>query len=136
MAEITTTTSARRDYKDVSLTFGKNPVTHDVLTVVNEDSVKRALKLLIMTRTGEAPFFPNYGSRLHTILFEPVDPITSVLIQHELRDTIQAFEPRVQIVDLSVTPTPDELGYDVNLTFAVVNQSQPVTLVLYLSRLR
>ena len=136
MPEISATLSTRRDYKDVSLTFAKNPVTHDVVTVTNEDAVKRSLKLLLMTRTGEAPFFPNYGSRLHLLLFEPVDTITSVLIQHEVRDTVSAFEPRVKIENLSVTPTSDELGYDVTMTFSLLNRVEPITLTLYLSRLR
>lgn len=136
MPELTVTNTIRRDYKDVSLAFLRNPVTFDVATVVNEEAVKRSLRLLLLTRTGETPFYPNFGSRLYTLLFEPVDNITTVLIQHEIADTITAFEPRVRIQSLTVTPTSDELGYDVELTFSLVNQLQPITLTLFLSRIR
>lgn len=136
MPEITVTNTRRRQYKDISLTFARNPVTHDVVAVSDTDAVKRALKVLLMSRAGETPFFPNFGSRLHTLLFEPIDPITTVLLQHEIGDTITAFEPRVNIEELSVVPTSDELGYDVNILFSIANQTQPITLTVYLTRLR
>ena len=136
MPEISTIFSTTRPYKDVSLTFARNVVTSDVVTVSGADAVKRALKLLIMSRAGETPFFPDFGSRIHTLLFEPLDTITSVLLQHEIQATIGAYEPRVNIRQLTVTPSSDEQGYDIECFFNIVNQVAPVTLTLYLSRLR
>lgn len=136
MAELTATLPVRQEYKDVSLTFAKNPVTADVVSVINEDAVKRSLRMILLTRTGEAPFFPNFGSRVHELLFEPVDPISSVLLQNEIRDTIAAFEPRVNLNTVLVTPRADEQGYDVNIEFNLRTQTRPLTITLYLSRLR
>ena len=136
MPEISTIFSTTRPYKDVSLTFARNVVTSDVVTVSDADAVKRSLKLLIMSRAGETPFFPDFGSRIHTLLFEPLDTITSVLLQHEIQATIAAYEPRVNIRQLTVTPSSDEQGYDIDCLFNIVNQVAPVTLTLYLSRLR
>lgn len=136
MPEISTKFSGTRPYKDLSLTFARNVVTSDVVTVSDADAVKRSLKLLLLSRTGETPFFPDFGSRIFTLLFEPIDPITTLLLQHEIEATINAYEPRVRILQLVVTPTNDEQGYDVNLYFALVNQVTPITLTLYLSRLR
>ena len=136
MPEIPTIFTKTRPYKDVSLTFARNVVTSDVVTVSGEDAVKRSLKLLIMSRAGETPFFPDFGSRIHTLLFEPLDMITSVLLQHEIQATIAAYEPRVNIRQLTVTPSSDEQGYDIDCLFTIVNQVAPVTLTLYLSRLR
>ena len=136
MPEISTKFSGTRSYKDLSLTFARNVVTSDVVTVSDADAVKRSLKLLLLSRTGETPFFPDFGSRIFTLLFEPIDPITTFLLQHEIEATIVAYEPRIRILQLVVTPTNDEQGYDVNLYFALVNQVTPITLTLYLSRLR
>lgn len=136
MAEITVTSNTRRTYRDVSLTFARNPVTHDIVTVTDTDAVKRALKFLLLSRTGETPFYPNFGSKLHQLLFEPIDPITTVLIEHEIAATIEAFEPRVNIQELTVTPVEDQNEYQVNLVFNLVNQVQPLTFTLYLTRLR
>ena len=136
MPEIPTTFTKTRPYKDVSLTFGRNVVTSDVVTVSGEDAVKRSIKLLLMSRAGETPFFPEFGSHIFRLLFEPIDPITTVLLQHEIQATIEAYEPRVNIRRLTATPSSDEQGYDIDCLFNIVNQVAPVTLTLYLSRLR
>ena len=136
MPEIPTTFTKTRPYKDVSLTFARNVVTSDVVAVTDAAAVKRSLKLLLMSRTGETPFFPEFGSRIYRLLFEPIDPITTRLLQNEIQSTIDAYEPRVNIRQLTVTPSSDELGYDVDCLFNIVNQTAPVTLTLYLSRLR
>ena len=136
MPEISSIFTKTRSYKDVSLTFARNVVTSDVVTVSGEDAVKRSIKLLIMSRAGETPFFPEFGSLIFPLLFEPIDPITTVLLQHEMRATIDAYEPRVNIRQLTVTPSSDEQGYDIDCLFTIVNQVSPVTLTLYLSRLR
>ena len=136
MPEIPTTFTKTRPYKDVSLTFARNVVTSDVVTVSGEDAVKRSIKLLLMSRAGETPFFPEFGSHIFRLLFEPIDPITTVLLQHEIQATIEAYEPRVNIRRLTAPPSSDEQGYDIDCLFTIVNQVAPVTLTLYLSRLR
>tara|TARA_R110000868_G_scaffold79604_32_gene226494 strand:+ start:2633 stop:3043 length:411 start_codon:yes stop_codon:yes gene_type:complete len=136
MAEITTVFSETRQYKDVSSTFGVNPVTHDVIAATNAEAVKQALRMILLTRTGEVPFFPNFGSRIYRLLFEPIDPVTTILLKTEIAATITAFEPRVQLRQLDVVPSDDEHTYRVTLLFNLVNQVQPITLSLFLTRLR
>lgn len=125
-----------RQYCDLSLSFGLNPVTNDVITVTGDEAVKRAIKNLLLTITGEVPFFPNFGSRISQLLFEPIDPITTALLQSELLATVSAYEPRARIQSLLVTPTPDENRYQVDIVFLILNQATPVTLSLFLTRLR
>ena len=136
MPELSTTFSTRRAYKDVSLTFAKNPVTNDIVAVTGAAAVKRSLRLLLSLDVGETPFFPEFGTRLRRLLFEPIDPITTVMLRQEIEATIVRFEPRVTIQQLTVTPSTDEFTYEINLLFSLVNQTQPLTLTLYLSRLR
>lgn len=116
--------------------MGMHPITSDVVAITGEEAVKRAVKNLLMIQCGEIPFFPNLGSRIKGLLFEPIDPITTALLKSEIRATIQAFEPRVRIAQLAVTPSEDEHRYEVNLTFEVINLPEPVTLTVFLTRLR
>jgi len=136
MPEISTPFTVTRQYKDLSLTFARNPITSDVVSVSGAEAVKRSLRLLLSMDVGETPFFPEFGTRIKRLLFEPIDPITTVLLQREIETTIRSYEPRVQIQQLVVQPTPDEQRYEINLLFSMVNQTTPVTLTLYLSRLR
>jgi phage baseplate assembly protein W len=136
MAEISITGSQQRQYKDLSLAFGKNPVTSDVIAVTGDEAVKRAIKNLLLTRAGEVPFYPDFGSRLQSLLFEPIDPITTARIGSEIRSTIDAYEPRVQILSMVITPTPSEYQYQIDLVLQIINLASPVTLTLFLTRLR
>jgi phage baseplate assembly protein W len=136
MSEIDFTTTKKREYRDVSLTFSKNPVTNDVVALTGADAVKRAVRTLLMTNIGEVPFLPSFGSNLNAMLFEPIDAITTAQIDSEIRATIAAFEPRVQIISLTVMPSEDEQRYDVSITFAMINLPEPITLTIFLSRLR
>jgi phage baseplate assembly protein W len=136
MPELSTTYSVTRQYKDLSLTMARNPITNDVVAVTGAEAVKRSLKFLLLADVGETPFFPEFGTRLRRLLFEPIDPITTVLLQREIEATIKAYEPRVNIQQLTVTPSEDEQTYYVNLLFSLVNQTTPITFTIYLSRLR
>lgn len=136
MAEISVEIGTNRVYKDVSLTFAKNPVTSDVLSVTGVDAVKRSIRNILLTRVGEVPFFPEFGTRVHRLLFEPIDPITTALLQSEIQTSIKAFEPRVTVLETLVTPNEEKLEYQIDLTLRLLNQIQPVTLTLFLTRLR
>jgi phage baseplate assembly protein W len=136
MAEINTTIQRTREYRDISLTFAKNPVNNDIVSVAGVDAVKRAIKNILMTRTGEVPFFPNFGSRIHSLLFEPIDPITTALLQSEIQSSLETFEPRMKIVSIILSPDEEKNLYQVNLTIRLVNQLAPITVTLFLSRLR
>lgn len=125
-----------REYKDMSLTMAKNPVTGDIVSVSGTEAVKRSLKNLINTVAGEVPFFPNFGSTVHELLFEPMDPITVTSLDSSIRATIQAYEPRVEIVALDIIPDENNLRYQVDITIRLVNMLTPVTVSLYLKRLR
>lgn len=136
MPELSTTYSVTRQYKDLSLTMARNPITNDVVAVTGAEAVKRSLKFLLSINPGETPFFPDFGTNVSRYLFEPIDPITTVLIHREIENAIVTYEPRVRIQQLTVVPTVDESRYQINLVFSLVNQTDPLTLTLYLSRLR
>lgn len=125
-----------REYKDFSLTMGMNPVTNDIVAVTGEEAVKRSIKNLLYTVAGEVPFFPNFGSTIHRLLFEPIDPITITNLDSSIRACIEAFEPRVRIVDLIITPDEEELRYKIDITLRLVNLLEPITVSLFLKRLR
>jgi phage baseplate assembly protein W len=136
MAEVDINGTRNREYKDLSLSMGLNPVTNDVVSVTGIEAVKRSIKNLLSIQCGEVPFFPNLGSRLNELLFEPIDPITTIRIDSEIRATIEGFEPRARVVVLTITPTDDQHKYQIDLTLQLVNLAEPITLTLFLSRLR
>ena len=61
---------ASRAFKDINLSFKRHPVTNDVVTIRDEDAIKRSVKNIIFTILGEKPFEPNFGSVMNQSLFD------------------------------------------------------------------
>ena len=69
------------------------------------------------------------------MLFDNIS-ITALSIQRSIQDVINNYEPRVQLVNVSVVENYTENGYDVTITFHVLNITQQQTITFFLERLR
>lgn len=125
-----------RKYSDLDLDFKTHPVTSDVTKILNDEAVKRSVRHLLLLQKYEKPFHPEIGSRVVDLLFEPLTSITASLIRNAITETINNNEPRVSILFLQVTPMFDENGFRVFLQVRIENQIDPVTIELFLEKLR
>ena len=78
-----------------------------VAMVEADDAVRQALVLLLSTTPGERVMRPEYGCRLHRLIFAPNDDTTAGLAIHFVREAIRRWEPRVDILDLDAGADPD-----------------------------
>jgi len=129
-------TNNTRTFSDLDLNFTKNPVTLDVTRRYDEDAVKNALKNLILTANYERPFHSEIGSPIKKLLFEPASPILGAMLKRTIQDTINTFEPRVQIIDIICVVAPDDHTVNVTIEFTILNTTAPITLELTLQRTR
>ena len=114
-----------RAFKDIAMAFGKNPFTDDINAVKNDNSIKSAIKNLVLTTPGEKPFQPLVGSRVNDLLFEPLDPFTADSLQEEIINTINQYEPRVRLQEVQVQPVHGRNLLNITIVYQVVGQ--PVT---------
>jgi phage baseplate assembly protein W len=70
------------------------------------DLVKQDILNHIYTIKGERVMFPNFGTRIPLMAFEPLDEISLKIIEDDLREVLNA-EPRVRVVDLAILPLPN-----------------------------
>lgn len=125
-----------RKYSDFDLDFEAHPVTKDILKKTNENSISQAIRNLLLTAHYERPFNPELGSNLKKFLFEPIDNVTTSLIQDAIYQTLTNYEPRVTISEVVAAPNFDENRYDVSVTFFVKNTIDPLTISFFLERVR
>lgn len=125
-----------RKFSDLDLNFTKHPVTKDVSKKVNENAIATAIRNLLLTSHYERPFNPDLGSNLKKFLFEPIDNVTTSLIQDSIFETIKNYEPRVTVEEVVAAPNFDEQRYDVYVTFFVKNTVEPITISFFLERIR
>ena len=124
-------------YKDINITFKKHPVTDDLVVSKDASAIKQAIVNLLLTNKGERLMNPTYGSDIRSYLFEPMDYGTANQIKNNIRDTIETFEPRIRVLQISATPNFDDNGFDITMTYNVVGtDTPPVTVDFFLSRTR
>ena len=119
-------TRVSRTFKDISLSFTPHPVTKDISVLKNENAIVRSVRNLVQTIPTERFFNSLLGSDVRASLFENyVDYGTASLIEDQILTTIDNFEPRVENVDVSVDPEPDENSFAVSVRFDIVGQQLP-----------
>ena len=98
---------ASRAFKDINLSFKRHPVTNDVLTVSDEDAIKRSVKNIVFTILGEKPFEPSFGSVINESLFDLNTNLNEIRVSDEIRSSLLNYEPRISNIDVTVTVAPD-----------------------------
>ena len=71
------------------------------------EKVRAAIRLILETEPGERVMRPTFGCGLHQFLMEPNTVATRTLIDQEVRRSVDAWEPRVELQDVSVETTSD-----------------------------
>jgi phage baseplate assembly protein W len=123
-------------YTDLDLTFNRIPATGDVALRFDDQSVIASVRNLLLTNFYERPFQPDLGSNLNAILFEPATGLTAGILELEIRNVINNYEPRVQINELIVSPNLDGNTFLVDMSFYIGNNTQPTAVNLILQRSR
>ena len=126
----------QRIYSDFDLSFTKHPITKDVSRKTKEYAIVQSLRNLLLTNHYERPFNPRFGSNVRALLFELVDPINATILQTEIVTLLTNHEPRIQIDDLQVIGDEDNNGYNVVLRFYMLNSTKPMSIEVFLTRLR
>ena len=109
-----------RGFKDLSMSFQVNPINSDLIATKNETAIARSVRNLVITRPGERFFNPNLGSKVYETLFDNMDEISASIIQDEIRDTIDNYEPRVELIEVIVDPDYDNNAFDVVIKYNII----------------
>jgi phage baseplate assembly protein W len=109
-----------KSFKDISLSFQVNPLNYDLIAIKNETAIARSIRNLVLTQPGERFFNQNLGSKVNQSLFENIDDISASILRDEIRNTIENYEPRVDLIDVVVTPNYDDYEFSVNVSYYIV----------------
>ena len=109
-----------KSFKDISASFQVNPLTYDIIALKNENAIARSVRNLVLTEKGERFFNNSLGSGVNRLLFESIDDITASSIKDEISNTIQNYEPRVDLIGVDVSPNYDNLEFNVTIRYTIV----------------
>jgi phage baseplate assembly protein W len=123
-------------YSDLDFTFTRTPGRNDIALSYDEMAVIRSVRYLLLTKNFERPFQSNIGSRIESLLFEPIDALTAQSLKSEIETVIDNFEPRVSLVQVTIYEKPDDNAYSVTVQFYIGNNVEPTAINLILERTR
>lgn len=123
-------------YSDFHKDLTISPISKDLAVKRDEDSVKEAMKNLLLTDRGERPFQPFLGGDIRSMLFEQMTPAVLKLLEEKVKDVINNHEPRVELIKVEVIGDYDKNGVYVNIYFYLRNYEEELTLTVFLERVR
>ncbi|MEY9697570.1 phage baseplate assembly protein W [Bradyrhizobium diazoefficiens] len=97
-----------------------------------EEDVRQAILIILQTNNGERLMRPTFGAGLNSFVFEPINPTSMAALQTRVQNALIDWEPRIDVVAVSVTPASNAIGtlliditYRVRLTNSVANLVYP-----------
>ena len=120
-------------FSDFNHSFLPHPNTGQISRKTNVDSVKMALRNLLLTNKYERLRDPEYGGNIRRWLFENLEPVNVTgEIKRHIEEMIRNNEPRVRVIEITVTANEERAEINVNIEFAVTtaetNQNLDITL--------
>jgi uncharacterized protein len=100
-----------RDYLGRGLAF---PFQMDargaVLLARGEDDIQQSIFIILSTRPGERVMRPTFGCQIYELVFEPRNATTASLIETYVKEALDFWEPRIQVVSVSSSIEAEDDG--------------------------
>ena len=120
---------ASRAFKDINLSIKRHPVTNDVVTIRDEDAIKRSVKNIIFTILGEKPFEPDFGSVMNQSLFDLNTNLSEIKVSDEIKASLDNYEPRIDNINVSVSILADSNEMNCTVQYNIVGIPAPTQTV-------
>ncbi len=114
-----------RTFKDISLSFKRHPVTNDIISLKNEDAIKRSVQNIVLTMVGEKAFVPYFGTNVNDSLFNLNTSVEAVGLKEQITTAINNFEPRVNNLNITVTVDADSNDMYATIEYDIIGLPVP-----------
>jgi phage baseplate assembly protein W len=98
--------------------YKKQQVT-DVIVNNNLGAIFNSIINIITTSPGQKPLNPIFGANFGDILFAPVSDARARIIGTTIFENVQKFEPRVNIINIDVSPDSENQSYTITFNISV-----------------
>ena len=112
-----------KSFRDFSLTFEKNAVTNDILSLKNEAAIKESVKNIVLYNFYEKPFDPFFGGNIIGLLFENSTPTMVLEVKNRIEQSIEINEPRVTAVSVTVQFEEDRNEMNCKIQYLILGLS-------------
>lgn len=98
------------------------------------ESVHQAIWIILGTAPGERVMRPDFGCGIHNLVFALSNATAAGLIAFEVRQALLRWEPRIDVLDVLVTPENDRLLVHVEYVIRATNSRYNLVYPFHLER--
>ena len=106
-----------------------DPDVQGLRYVDGPEKVRESIWIILDTEPGERIMRPAFGCGLRRYLGEPNTVAVRALIQHDVEQALTAWEPRIALSSVDVTPGDDPSLIVIAVSYVHVRTSRPDNLV-------
>ena len=75
-----------------------------------EHDIEQAIRIILSTSLGERVMRPEFGCRIHELIFAPHDAATESLVVYYVEEALAQWEPRIDVQEVDVSADPSRDG--------------------------
>ena len=95
-----------------------------------EENVRQSIFIILGTAPGERINRPDFGCRIHDLMFAPNNDITAARAEVYCEEAIYKYEPRVEKVVCTANPNADQPNrLDVRIEYVIAGKNDKRNLV-------
>jgi phage baseplate assembly protein W len=118
-----------RKFRDISLTFARNPVTNDILSLNDADAIKKSVINLVRTRIGERFFNSLLGTDVENSIFELQSVPLARALQIDIETLLKNFEPRIKLSSVEVNYPEYSNELNIIISYDIIGLAIPTQTV-------
>ena len=80
------------------------------IAMARERDIEEAIYMILLTPRGQRVMRPEFGSRLHELVFAPNDATTAGLAEYYVEEALGRWEPRIRVREVNAQPDPANDG--------------------------
>ena len=101
-----------------------------VATSAYEDDIKDSIRIILGTSPGERVMRPDFGCGLDDMVFMTLDSLTLGMIEAQVVEALQLWEPRIEIETVKATLSSIEQGLvEIDISYKVISTNNQFNLV-------
>jgi len=82
----------------------RDPVSRQVALVAGNEEIRQAICMILGTVKGERVLRPEFGCRIHDMVFAANDTTSIGLATYYVEQALGMWEPRIRVVEVEVRP--------------------------------
>lgn len=76
----------------------------------DDEEIEQSIQIILSTAPGQRVMRPEFGCRVHELVFAPNSPATTGLAGRYVREALGRWEPRIQVMNVDAEPDPGNPG--------------------------